>query len=630
MEDSGYFSHRSSEFKLSTSAARGGSEGVLSPDAIFDLNFDDLNSSKYSYLRYGFTDEEDFEDFKQDLKNFRKLKRETIQLNVDSLHESHTRGNNNRLDDCSDDSFEVSKRESFVSDVFLSKNGNSQCHSEVGATSLAPSNTHDSVSGTRTKRHSVSSGSHQRDRAQVENGVHLRRGDSLCGAGNNKRKGVYFDGDSFLQNTHPCDGLSSYIGRDTATQSVEPNAPSSVIDEIKKSVSFSETPYSYLLPPVETSDDSGKKDFFKANEFVTSNPFSLSHPTQSRLRLQSLRHKTDADTSALSSPECDGSFLDLQAKKDRCSSLKTPVVIPIQYVGSSRRKCNTGSLPNINSTVSGKYDTHFQVGEKEKTCYFDSSPRSGLLESIKQLSSHERSTRESNNLSEPLMEFFSGDEHFQEFERVFETIKNHRFSRDLDSPHSRSWLQDDNLEKDPLDDEILGVLHIDETFLDFFDHDEDFLEFERELEKIKSNRRSRLLENLNRRSSCDIFSDVKAFCDRSLKNSTGTSPKVERRRNSARSSTDPNLWNSAEEWEVVINKLKRNSRLLSDQSKQSRVDQAEPQVKTVQATSSDQSKRCPYSRGKIGEVACHKPITPIHQPQPLLLPLLVDFRKAFL
>ncbi|KAK7503367.1 hypothetical protein BaRGS_00005288, partial [Batillaria attramentaria] len=74
MEDSGYYSHRSSEFKFSS--ATGSTGRIPAPDDIFKLTFSDLNSPRYRYFRYGFTDEEDFEEFKQDLKNFRRLKRE--------------------------------------------------------------------------------------------------------------------------------------------------------------------------------------------------------------------------------------------------------------------------------------------------------------------------------------------------------------------------------------------------------------------------------------------------------------------------------------------------------------------------------------------------------------------------
>ena len=216
---------------------------------------------------------------------------------------------------------------------------------------------------------------------------------------------------------------------------------------------------------------------------------------------------------------------------------------------------------------------------------YNPSKRSSLLENLKRLSCHGRPR--SGRGIDPFMEFFSGDEHFLEFERVFETINNHRFSRDMDLRRQGSWHRDqppqggaernpfrgddDDGDNDDGDNDDLGVLHIDETFLDFFDNDEDFMEFERELEKIKSNRRSRLLENLHRRSSCDIFSDVMSFCDRSLKRSgsggstPSASPKAERRLSAAKN-VESELWNSAEEWGMVMNKLKRNSRLFSDQA----------------------------------------------------------------
>ena len=222
--------------------------------------------------------------------------------------------------------------------------------------------------------------------------------------------------------------------------------------------------------------------------------------------------------------------------------------------------------------------------------------RGSLLESLKRLSGQGRPRSGQGRGPDPFMEFFSGDEHFQEFERVFETVHNNRrddpdplrrqgsWSRDA-RPRRRSHRDQDEDENDDDEDEDgggLNVLHIDETFLDFFDNDEDFLEFERELEKVRSNRRrSRLLGSLTRRPpSRDIFSDVQAFCQRSLGGGGGggrggggrgrsrtpsTSPKVERRLSAARRA-DSELWNSAEEWGVVLDKLKRNSRLFSEQA----------------------------------------------------------------
>ena len=189
------------------------------------------------------------------------------------------------------------------------------------------------------------------------------------------------------------------------------------------------------------------------------------------------------------------------------------------------------------------------------------SKRLSLIKSLKRLSNH--CDRPGSRLSlEWLMEFFSGDEHFQEFERVFETINNSRFSRD-----NGSWGREDGSDLSEEED-CLAVLHIDETFLDFFDNDEDFQEFERELEKIQSGRRSRLLENLSgaqQRPICDTASEFPHSDVRPNSQSIpGSSPKMERRL-SASNSSDYDLWNSAEEWEVVMNRLRKNSRLFANQ-----------------------------------------------------------------
>ncbi|KAL8594725.1 hypothetical protein ACOMHN_051671 [Nucella lapillus] len=249
--------------------------------------------------------------------------------------------------------------------------------------------------------------------------------------------------------------------------------------------------------------------------------------------------------------------------KDRSGAGQDPALNILRKLADRQ---NSDPLPTPQSRAGQDSRSHpGESGDPRHSQTYHHPKRSSLLESLRRLSGHGRPR--SGRGTDPWMDLFGGDEPFQEFERVFETINSHRLSRDLDMRRPGGWWTDDLSEKDPGDANDLGILHIDEDFLDFFDHDEDFMEFERELENINSNRRSKLLENLHRRSSCDIFEDVKSFCDRNVKrNSTPTSsPKVERRL-SATHSGDKDLWNSAEEWDLVLNKLRRNSRLLSDQA----------------------------------------------------------------
>ncbi|KAK6177499.1 hypothetical protein SNE40_015590 [Patella caerulea] len=189
------------------------------------------------------------------------------------------------------------------------------------------------------------------------------------------------------------------------------------------------------------------------------------------------------------------------------------------------------------------------------------------------------------------------DDHFQEFERVYETIHSRRTSADLEKYHP----MDDSDDED--DDEVLSKdkrggmmrpssrfssnsslndvfsIDFDEAFSDFFNTDEDFVEFEREFERSRLNRRSRAIHDFKRMSSCDIFSDVKSYCDRNK-----ASAIVEKRPSlpcnvlateqnfpglpdkKTRDTSSINMWNSLEDWDYVLNKLKRNSRLFTDGS----------------------------------------------------------------
>ncbi|KAJ8301553.1 hypothetical protein KUTeg_020540 [Tegillarca granosa] len=194
-----------------------------------------------------------------------------------------------------------------------------------------------------------------------------------------------------------------------------------------------------------------------------------------------------------------------------------------------------------------------------------------IIKSRRKLSKTANNRRSRVNSGDSFMEFFNTDEHFKEFDRVFETFKSKRFSNSLDkvkwslnkygdndddddeedysqNNKSRFETNDDDVD-DPFDDS-----RCDDSFTDFFDNDEDFKEFERELQTFKLNRRSRILDRLNRNSGCDIMVELKAFCDRD------PTEKYEAMSN------EPRLWNSGGEWDFIFNKLKRDSQVFSDTS----------------------------------------------------------------
>ncbi|XP_045164575.2 uncharacterized protein LOC123528701 [Mercenaria mercenaria] len=165
--------------------------------------------------------------------------------------------------------------------------------------------------------------------------------------------------------------------------------------------------------------------------------------------------------------------------------------------------------------------------------------------------------------SVPMMEFFQNDEHFQEFDRVFETVKNKRRYASNSSLDKYKWSphQSDDNKSDSSDSEteVFDELKVDDIFSDFFDNDDDFKMFEEEFEKFQHKRRSRTLEKWHRNSVCDLIEDLKAFCDSE----------------DAKSSTDktnlpcdnklslPKLWNQGGEWDYIFSKIRKRPGIVS-------------------------------------------------------------------
>ena len=286
----------------------------------------------------------------------------------------------------------------------------------------------------------------------------------------------------------------------------------------------------------------------------------------------------------------------------------------------------------------------FQARQDSFALREDFDRRSGLFEP------HHRVIRRSGlplartSINHILMEFINGDEHFREFDRVYETVNGNNGSSppaprpasaeenrqvtNQDEPHTgsdgnnngndngneehTSHPVDDNGNSDddspsfcansggPRDSLLLyrgrETLHrpsyVDDMLADFFDNDETFLEFEQEFQKFKSKRRSQLLLRSlsNMGSSKDIFGDLKAFCDRTLQQkerqriwrmsssktmdseeSMGAANTEEAApvcpsdgQESQEAGHEPLIWRSVEDWERMLRKMKRNSRLLLD------------------------------------------------------------------
>ena len=166
-----------------------------------------------------------------------------------------------------------------------------------------------------------------------------------------------------------------------------------------------------------------------------------------------------------------------------------------------------------------------------------------------------------NKNVDPFMEFFSVDEHFQEFERVVQTF-DHKFSveRDCNALDRLPKEEDSFIDSVHGDMDALNPPHVDETFADFFHNDEDFIQFELELDRFNMVQKCQFIEvSHHSLSSCSFLEDMMSFREKSLikqyetvrcLSCVGSAPAV--------------LWNSAHEWDMVLKKLERNSLLCSD------------------------------------------------------------------
>ena len=179
--------------------------------------------------------------------------------------------------------------------------------------------------------------------------------------------------------------------------------------------------------------------------------------------------------------------------------------------------------------------------------------------------------------SMPMMEFFQNDEHFQEFDRVFETFKTKKryaSNSSLDkyrwSPHPESGENVEAGQGNDLEDgdtDVFGV-KIDDIFADFFDNDDAFKHFEEEFEKFQFKRHSKALNSLHRNSVCDLIEDLKAFCDSEETKSSRTENALQVESKLSL----PKLWNKGGEWDYIFSKIRQHGKLASGNSDTGRSD----------------------------------------------------------
>ena len=252
-------------------------------------------------------------------------------------------------------------------------------------------------------------------------------------------------------------------------------------------------------------------------------------------------------------------------------------VTDLKRSGTDSSDNDSNKLNSVNSTKANPRPLSKSV-KLQADCFGlreDFDRRSGLYErrSVSLLGS---------SINDILMDFMNGDEHFLEFERVFETVNSKRFSRIMDNRKSVAQRENANDKENCVDktndSEDTASEGTGNIFTDFFDNDEDFLEFEKEFEKFRSARRSHLLGSLSSLgSSRDIFGDVKAYYRRNSRSNSRSGSLLSVNSCSLEGEAAPScpdelgdqgdtqdgVWRSAEDWEKLLKKMKRHSRILS-------------------------------------------------------------------
>lgn len=240
--------------------------------------------------------------------------------------------------------------------------------------------------------------------------------------------------------------------------------------------------------------------------------------------------------------------LDLQ----RTNSIEKDRELQVKHTGSLKRQNDFG-IKGSNPTVKAK-ETEFK-----RTNSFER--RQEVEGKQKEFGSRYLDQGDAQFMFKPLpmMEFFQNDEHFQEFDRVFETVKNKKryaSNSSLDkyrwSPRLEGNKSDDESDSESDDANVFPEIKVDDIFSDFFDNDDDFKNFEEEFQNFQLKRRSKALERWQRNSVCDLIEDLKAFCDSEDSTSSNkTSLPVENKLSL------PKLWNQGGEWDYIFNKIRR-------------------------------------------------------------------------
>lgn len=241
----------------------------------------------------------------------------------------------------------------------------------------------------------------------------------------------------------------------------------------------------------------------------------------------------------------------------------------------SRLHSATENNSEIHSPVSCKSADDTLVESELDVSGDDSLPNSPLMRrtnSDKSLSPYGSLTDLLEGVGRPqIMDFFQNDEHFKEFDRVFETVKQKKRYASNSSLEKYHLAQ--NSEEDLDGDEDDDAFQVNDIFADFFDNDTDFQKFEDEFQKFQVKRHSQVLDQLRRNSSvCDLIEDLKAFCDTEEETQGNNSNSQVPNDNIVRKVSPPKLWNAGGEWDYIFSKIRRRGTLTSENSGTGRSD----------------------------------------------------------
>lgn len=444
----------------------------FSPDDILKLEYNDfLKSPALKRFSYGFQDERDFEDFKQDLRDFQLFKKRECPILEDSFSSIQT---SSGLSDSSSSNFRRSYARETSSDSDATSDDN-----------IPEFVTRRDRLDNRNSHHHQYLPTQNRDRSNF-----CKVEKENCDSNQNDRREV-------VRNITFSSFNADQLGRITGTDILENTKYSSNSSSAANLSKFSPTSSNFssltendnsksLFSSSPSSDDSNKHGSFLVKRHSPRNLPSFQQLTPS-LRTTSAPHDMLMDffKSDEHFQEFEREFANLGRDFDVFNRLRR--VDDYDEDGDSSRPATRGIEPSSSSSGSAApIPVHVDSSRG-----IESSVGSGSCTPI------------------PIH-------------------VDHRSGGGSREPTPRTELMVRAGDSGAADNEVGGFFHGgDDTFSDFFNNDEDFKEFEREFANFKLKRRSRAFaDDFNRRSNCDLFADL-------FPGYEGQSPRERRSRGSA-------------------------------------------------------------------------------------------------